>query len=85
MYLKFGFGRCTQDVGIDIRRGAMTRKQGLSLVRLYDGEYPEKHVDSYREYFQLTAAEWDAVLDRHANRALFEKKDGRWLPTFTPR
>ena len=27
MYLKFGFGRATQDVGIEIRRGAMTRDQ----------------------------------------------------------
>ena len=25
MYLKFGFGRATQDAGIEIRRGAMTK------------------------------------------------------------
>ena len=36
MYLKFGFGRATQDAGIEIRRGAMTREQGLNLVNLYD-------------------------------------------------
>src|SRR3990167_679057 len=29
MYLKFGFGRATQDAGIEIRRGAMTRDQAL--------------------------------------------------------
>ena len=34
MYLKFGFGRATQDAGIEIRRGAMTRDQALNLVRL---------------------------------------------------
>ena len=27
MYLKFGFGRATQDAGIEIRRGAMTRNR----------------------------------------------------------
>lgn len=34
MYLKFGFGRATQDAGIEIRRGAMTRNQAKNLVRL---------------------------------------------------
>lgn len=84
MYLKFGFGRCTQDVGIDIRRGAMTRKQGLALVKRYDGEYPEPYVDDYLKYFDMTIEEFDAALDRHANRDLFRKVDGRWKPIFTP-
>ena len=30
MYLKFGFGRATQDAGIEIRRGSMTRDQARS-------------------------------------------------------
>lgn len=41
MYLKFGFGRATQDAGIDIRRGAMSRSQAINLVRAYDGQYPK--------------------------------------------
>ena len=32
MYLKFGFGRATQDAGIEIRRGAMTREQAKNLL-----------------------------------------------------
>lgn len=82
MYLKFGFGRCTQDVGIDIRRGAMTRKQGLQLVKMFDGVYPEAFVETYLEYFAISQAEFDAVLDRHANKNLFEKVNGRWTPLF---
>ncbi len=84
MYLKFGFGRCTQDVGIDIRRGAMTRKQGLALVRRYDGEYPEPYIKDYLNYFGMTQDEFDAALDRHANHNLFKKVDRHWRPTFTP-
>ena len=82
MYLKFGFGRCTQDAGIDIRRGALSRRQAVALVRRYDGEFPEELVDGYLRYFGLSRAEFDAVLDRHANRTLFEKIDGRWSPRF---
>ncbi len=83
MYLKFGFGRATQDAGIEIRRGAMTRDQAINLVRLYDGQYPEEFIDLYMDYYQMTKEEFDEVLDRWANKDLFEKKDGRWQPTFT--
>lgn len=84
MYLKFGFGRCTQDVGIDIRRGALTRKQALALVRRYDGEHPEQYVQAYLEYFRMTQEEFDEVLDRWANKELFVKENGRWTPMFEP-
>jgi N-acetyl sugar amidotransferase len=82
MYLKFGFGRATQDAGIEVRRGAMTRDQALNLVRVYDNHYPEEFVNLYLDYYQMTQEEFDAVLDRWVNRDLFEKIDGRWQPTF---
>jgi N-acetyl sugar amidotransferase len=82
MYLKFGFGRATQDAGIEIRRGAMTREQGLNLVRLYDGQYPEAELSTYLEYYQMTRTEFDEVLDTWVNKELFVKQDGRWTPTF---
>lgn len=84
MYLKFGFGRCTQDVGIDIRRGALTRKQALALVKKYDGEYPEPYIERYLKYYDMTQEEFDAVLDRQANKKLFKKENGRWVPLFEP-
>jgi hypothetical protein len=82
MYLKFGFGRATQDAGIEIRRGAMDRSQAVNLVRLYDGPYPEEFIGTYLEYFEMTIDEFDAVLDKWVNRDLFEKVDGRWQPSF---
>ena len=83
MYLKFGFGRATQDAGIEIRRGAMTREQAINLVRLYDGHYPEEFIETYLDYYQMTQEEFDAVLDKWANKELFKKIDSRWTPTYT--
>lgn len=83
MYLKFGFGRALQDANIDIRRGAMDRDQAINLVKIYDGQYPESFLDLYLDYFEMTREEFDAVLDKWANRDLFEKRNGRWVPTFT--
>ena len=82
MYLKFGFGRATQDAGIDIRRGAMSRDQAINLVRAYDGHYPEKYIQTYLDYFKMTFEEFDLILDKWANRDLFRKVAGRWQPTF---
>jgi hypothetical protein len=83
MYLKFGFGRATQDAGIEIRRGAMTREQAINLVRLYDGHYPEEFIETYLDYYQMTQDEFDMILDKWVNKDLFKKVDGRWLPTYT--
>ena len=82
MYLKFGFGRANQDACIEVRRGAMDREQAVNLVRLYDGHYPEEFMQQYLNYYQMTQAEFDEVLDRYANQNLFEKIDGRWKPKF---
>ena len=82
MYLKFGFGRAIQDASIEIRRGAMDRDQAVNLVRLYDGLYPENYIETYLEYYQMTQEEFDAIIDRWANKDLFSKKDNRWTPNF---
>lgn len=83
MYLKFGFGRATQDAGIEIRRGAMDRDQAINLVKLYDNQYPEIFEQTYLDYYEMSKEEFQAVLDKWANRDLFEKIDGRWMPKFT--
>lgn len=82
MYLKFGFGRANQDASIEIRRGAMTRDQAVNLVRLYDGHFPEEYLSLYLDYYQITEGEFLNILDKYANRDLFEKIDNRWSPKF---
>ena len=83
MYLKFGFGRATQDACIEVRRGAMDRQQALNLVRLYDGHYPHEYLDTYLDYYQLSKSEFDEAIDKYANKDLFEKVEGYWKPLFT--
>ena len=82
MYLKFGFGRATQDAGIEIRRGAMTREQARHLVQIYDNQYPENFIELYLDYYKMTQAEFEETLDNYANKDLFKKVAGRWEPDF---
>jgi hypothetical protein len=82
MYLKFGFGRATQDSGIEIRRGSMIREQAINLVKMYDNAYPHDLIDTYLDYYKMTKEEFDAVLDKYVNKKLFKKKEGIWEPRF---
>ena len=82
MYLKFGFGRANQDACIDIRRGAMDRDQGINLVKLYDGKYPDEYIDLYLEYFELTKEEFNKILDKWTNKELFKNNNNEVIPLF---
>jgi N-acetyl sugar amidotransferase len=82
MYLKFGFGRANQDASIEVRRGAMDRNQALNLVRLYDGIFPDNYLNTYLQYFEMNIDEFNEVLDKYANKDLFEKVNNIWKPKF---
>ena len=83
MYLKFGFGRATQDAGIEIRRGAMTRNQGINLVKLYDNHFPDEFINIYLNYNKISRREFDKIIDYWVNKKLFRKIKNRWQPKFS--
>ncbi len=85
MYLKYGFGRATQDAGIEIRRNSMSREQALHLVRMYDNAYPYAYIDRYLSYFEMTLEEFHEVLAKWANPDLFSFTNGAFEPKFMPR
>ncbi len=82
MYIKFGFGRATQDAGIEIRRGAMSRDQAINLVKIYDGIFPEEHLKSYLSYFNINEETFFETIDKFANQELFTKSNKLWKPKF---
>lgn len=84
MYLKFGFGRANQDACIEIRRGSMTREQGLELVKIYDGIYPHEFEDVYLDYFSMQKSEFLAVLAKWANPLVVrEDEPGVWVSVYS--
>ncbi len=84
MYLKFGFGRSTQDASIEIRRGAMSRQQGVNLVKLFDGKYPENSIEKIIDYYNVSKKDFDENIDKWVNKKLFKKNSTTklWEPNF---
>ncbi|MDA9814655.1 N-acetyl sugar amidotransferase [Candidatus Pelagibacter sp.] len=78
MFLKFGFGRATQDAGIEIRRGALDREQGKNLIRVYDGIFPKENIPYYLKYFDLSEKDFIKIIDSWANKDILHKVGDEW-------
>ena len=82
-FLKFGFGRATDLVSIALRRGRITRKQGLEMIRLHDGKYPwtclGKPLNEILKKIDVTVEEFDVICDRFTNKSLFLKDESGHL------
>jgi N-acetyl sugar amidotransferase len=75
-FLKFGFGRATDIVSMHIRRGRMSREQGMEIVRARDGKYPwtylDKPLEKILQPLELSLAEFDEICDRFTTKHLFQ-------------
>lgn len=79
-FVKYGFGRTTDHVGIDIRNNRMTRQHAVELVKMYDGKYPHWGVQNFIEYSGMTKHEIDSVIDSFTNPMLFKTNiDGSFV------
>ncbi len=77
-YLKFGYGRATDDASMEIRHGRMTREQGAKLVREYDAREPDT-LKMYCEFIGITKNEFYKIVDPMRDQKIWEKDQrGVW-------
>ena len=69
-WIKFGIGRATYDAAQEIRSGDITREEGVSLVRRFDGEWPARFET---ELFDYLSVDGFPRMDKAAFLALAEK------------
>ncbi len=82
-YLKFGFGRVSDYVNEEIRKESITRKQGIELLKKYDGKCSPKYIESFCKYIGITVKEFWEQVDKSVNKDLFEKdENGHWISKF---
>jgi hypothetical protein len=75
-FLKFGFGRATDHVCMQIRRGRMSREDALEIVRRRDGKFPWTYLNETLEVtlarMDLKLDEFVKICDRFTNKKLFK-------------
>jgi N-acetyl sugar amidotransferase len=80
-YLKFGYGRATDDASTEIRQGRMTREQGIEMVAKYDHVRPSD-MDIYLDAVGMTEAELLALVEPMRDSRIWAKDaEGRWYTT----
>jgi len=74
-FLKFGFGRATDLACLHLRRGRITRRDALELVRMHDGKFPwtylGKPLADILAPLDMTVDDFVKVCDRFTNKKLF--------------
>ena len=78
MFLKFGYGRGTQEASNDIKVGVMTRDEGIEMAKRYDTYDCSDFLDKILDLYEMAEEEYCQVIDKWANKAILEKVDGRW-------
>jgi len=78
-YIKFGYGRATQDAAQEIRHRHITREEGVALVRRFDGEFPQKYYKEFLDYTGLTEDEFWKTIDSFRSPVLWKKEGSDWV------
>ena len=77
-FIKFGIGRTTSDTAHEIRDGKIDREEGIALVNRYDGEFPERYYQEFLEYCNITAEEFEDIVDSWRSDHIWEKGLNGW-------
>lgn len=77
-YIKFGFGRTTDDAAHEIRDGHITREEAIALVKRYDGEFPKKYFRDFLEYLDITEEHFWEVADSYRLPHIWKKTEDGW-------
>ena len=80
-FLKFGYGRCTDEVSFEIRRQRMTREEGIDLVAQYDHVRPSD-TDIFLREAEMSETEFlDTIEDLRDPSIWIKDNTGNWLAT----
>ena len=78
-FLKFGFSRATDIACLHIRRGRLTRQEGLEITRIHDGKFPWEYLGKTLEEIidplGLSVDQFIKICDRFTNKRIFVKDE----------
>jgi len=77
-YLKFGFGRATDQACRDLRAGHINREQALYLAKKYDGHCDLDYIRRFCDYIGITIEEFWKVADSFRDPKVWQKQGDQW-------
>lgn len=78
-WVKYGYGRVTDQVNIYIRNGEITREEAIKIVKERDGKFSPEHKEEFCKFIGITGQEFNRIRDTFVNTDIFERdEDGEW-------
>jgi N-acetyl sugar amidotransferase len=78
-FLKFGFGRATDLACLHIRRGRLSRQDGLDVVRRLDGKFPweylGKPLGEILKPLEISIKDFVSICDKFTNKKIFMRDE----------
>jgi N-acetyl sugar amidotransferase len=72
-WLKFGFGKASDNINEEIRAGRISRDEGIKVVEQFDGKCPPHVIEAFCNYIEISIEEFWIVVDRFVNKELFTR------------
>ena len=76
-FLKFGYGRATDDASTEIRKGRLDRSSAISLVKEYDQNTP-RTLQNYLDFMEITKDEFYGLIENQRDPRAWEKGKNGW-------
>lgn len=78
-FLKFGYGRATDDASMEVRHGRMSREDAVEMVKKYDRVRPST-LEAYLDFLDVSEEEFFSWVDSMRDTDIWEREDsGEWL------
>ena len=74
-WLKFGYGRATDNASIQIRQNWINREEAMKLVKEHEGKLPEKYLDEFLKQWDMSRDEFLQITEKFTNKELFKKDE----------
>ena len=78
-FIKTGRGRATEDACIEIRNEIISRDEGVSLVKKYDGEFPKKYFKNCLQYMNISEEKFFETIDKFRPKHIWKKDNNKWV------
>lgn len=75
-FLKFGFGRATDQLSYSVRRGLISRKNAIEKAKSLEGKFPtsylNKSLDQILKKINVSLEEFNKACDKFTNKKIFK-------------
>lgn len=78
-FLKYGYGRATDQLNIEIRHNRISREEALEIALKVDGAFSNENMREFCDYLDMDEDEFHETIDSFVNHDIFEKRKNTWV------